>query len=629
MLLTLAVTLVLLGAVQYLIFSATLTSSFIRAGESDIRGDARSLEAAYVSHHRGESGSAALQEFIGHIAARPQVKEVTLVNARGVVVQSSNAASIGERDEADGAVARSGGAHAGPERGRGRGGDTNNFEYVQALRLGRERYALEVDEDGDAFHSQIETLKQESLMLMLGGLLLSIPLFFLLGGRKLTRLNTAALQRATRDGLTDLGNQTEFQAELARQIAIATRYEEPLSLAILDLDDFKLENDRNGHQHGDRLLMGLARLLRGGRAEDRAFRIGGDEFALLMPRTTEDAAATRLQELRTAAVHELGGMTLSCGVAELDASAPDAETFVEEADAAVYEAKRLGRDRVVCCSELEDVQIGAGRRIRILHELLAGDEPDVAFQPIWELGDHGNRLLGFEALARPDTGNLLSTAEAFDLAARIGRGHELDALCRRATLARAHELPADALLFLNVSPESFDQDDLKGNQLARAVRAAGLQPERVVLEVTERASSARLDRVIREATRLRTLGFKLALDDVGAGNAGLEMLRNLLVDFVKIDREVIVDSAAGGAARAVLLAVISYANESGAYVIAEGIETEAMLQHVRAPSHRPGSRLRTGVQGAQGYLLGRPSTAPLTVPPTLTTATPQLTAPTT
>jgi diguanylate cyclase (GGDEF)-like protein len=622
LLLTLSITLLILGATQYQIFSSKLSASFVRAGETDMRADARSLELAYAGADSGERPFDEVREVLSHISERPQVNDVALVDARGVVVGGGRG-EIGDREAANGAIARSGGTYAGREREAGE--PQSNFEYVRALRLGRERYALEVDEDGAAFHAQIDTLKRESLLLMLVGLLLAIPLFFLLGGQKLARLNRAALERGTRDGLTDLGNQTEFQQELRRQIAIATRYEEPLSLGILDLDDFKLANDRNGHQHGDGLLVGLARLLRGGRAEDRAFRIGGDEFALLMPRTTEDAAATRLHELRTAAVYELGGVTLSCGAAELDPSAPDAERFVEEADAAVYEAKRLGRDRVVCCSELEDAQIGTGPRIRILHELLAGEGPEVAFQPIWELGDHGNRLLGFEALARPDTGDRLSPGEAFELASRIGRGHELDALCRRATLARARELPAEALLFLNVSPQSFDQDDLAGDRLPRAVRAAGLEPDRVVLEITERASAARLDRVVREATRLRTLGFKLALDDVGAGNAGLEMLRSLSVDFVKIDREVIVDSAAGGAARAVLLAVIAYANEAGAYVIAEGIETDAMLQHIRAPSSHPRSRGRTGVQGAQGYLLGRPSTAPLTVPADLAAGTGQLT----
>jgi EAL domain-containing protein (putative c-di-GMP-specific phosphodiesterase class I) len=200
----------------------------------------------------------------------------------------------------------------------------------------------------------------------------------------------------------------------------------------------------------------------------------------------------------------------------------------------------------------------------------------------------------------------MDPALAFEVAERIGRAHVLDALCRRAVLARAHELPPGVLLFLNVSPQSLDQDELAGDALVRAVRAAGLEPGSVVLEITER-SAARLDRVVREAVRLRALGFKIALDDVGAGNAGLEMLRSLPVDFVKIDRAVIVASGKGGSARAVLHAVVSFAAEVGAFVIAEGIENEAMLAHVREPGHRPDVIRPAGVHGVQGYLLGRPS----------------------
>jgi diguanylate cyclase (GGDEF)-like protein len=574
------------------------------------------LELAYAEADEGERPFAEAREVLTYISGRPQVAGVYLVDARGIVVWSNHPASIGDRQEANGAVARSGGEYAGPEREAGE--DPDNVEYAVGVRLGGQRYALETDESDEALGAQIDDLKGDSLVSLLAGLLLAIPLFFVVGGRKLARLHRAAVERATRDGLTDLGNQTEFQEELRRATASATRNGEPISLSVLDLDDFKLANDRKGHRYGDTLLIEVARLLRGGRAGDRAFRIGGDEFALLMPRTPATGAVRRLNEIRAEAGRELGGVTLSCGVAEFDQAAEDGTTLIDQADAALYDAKRLGRDRVVCFSDLEDDQIVSAPRIRILHELLASEKLEIAFQPIWELGVEHNRLLGFEALARPEVADRLTPGDAFEIAERIGRGHELDALCRRATLERAHELPDDALLFLNVSPQSLGRDELADDRLVRTVRAAGLEPERVVLEITERSSTIRLDRVVNDLIRLKTLGFKLALDDVGAGSAGLEMLRKLPADFVKIDREVIVDSAAGGAARAVLLAVISFAAEVGAYVIAEGIETEAMLEHVRHPPRRPGTLRVAGVQGAQGYLLGRPSTAALTVPPDLT-----------
>ena len=511
---------------------------------------------------------------------------------------------IGTYEEKNGYLARSGKSYTGNEREAGERAD--NFEYIVPLALGLKRYALEVDHDGAVLRARVGALRGKTLWLMLAALLLAVPVFSLLGGRGLTRQHSAAVGRATRDGLTELGNQTEFQEELGRATALAARYGESLSLALVDLDDFKLANDRNGHRHGDRLLVGLAGLLRSDRPQDRAFRIGGDEFALILPRTDSAGAAARLERVRAAAIGQLEGVTLSGGVAELDPAAPDADTAVEEADAALYEGKRRGRDRVVRFSELDGAMLVTRSRSRALHDLLAGTPPEVAFQPIWELGEERNRIVGYEALARPDAGHALSVGEAFEIAERTGRAHDLDALCRRGTLARAHDLPEGALLFMNVAPQSLDQDELAGDALLRSVCFAGLTPDQVVLEITER-SSARLDRVVREATRLRGLGFKLALDDVGAGNAGLEMLRTLTVDFIKIDRAVIADSCVGGSARAVLHAVTSFAAEMGAFVIAEGIETEAMLDHVRIPPRREDSSHRIGVQGVQGYLLGRPS----------------------
>jgi len=179
----------------------------------------------------------------------------------------------------------------------------------------------------------------------------------------------------------------------------------------------------------------------------------------------------------------------------------------------------------------------------------------------------------------------------------------MDDLCRRAILSKAERLPDGALLFLNVAPQALDGVHLAGDSLARLVRAAGLEPERVVIEVTERFTG-KVDRVVAEATRLRELGFKIALDDVGAGNSGLAMLRDLEVDFVKIDREVVSRAITDASSRAVFLSVTGFARQTGAYVIAEGIEDSGMLEFVRDPD--PSQTAAAPANGAQGYLLGRP-----------------------
>ena len=183
----------------------------------------------------------------------------------------------------------------------------------------------------------------------------------------------------------------------------------------------------------------------------------------------------------------------------------------------------------------------------------------------------------------------------FDIAEQMGRAHELDALCVEKILARATELPPDILLFLNLTPQSLAHDLLTGATLLEAVISAGLEPSRVVLEITER-SIAKLEEVVQKAKFLRLMGFRIALDDVGAGNAGLEMLSQLPVDFVKIDRAVVGNALTDQSVRSVFAGITTIARESHFSVVAEGIENIEMLDFVQ----------RAGVQYAQGYLLGHP-----------------------
>jgi len=237
-----------------------------------------------------------------------------------------------------------------------------------------------------------------------------------------------------------------------------------------------------------------------------------------------------------------------------------------------------------------------------LRRLLVGQRLSVAFQPIWDL--HSGGILAFEALTRPaaDYG-LTGPLEAFDIAEQLGCVHDLDAVCQQAVLSRASNLPANVLLFLNISPHTLGHDDFRAAALLDVVRAAGLTPERVALEITEQCP-ARPEAVIRVARELRRMGFLLALDDVGAGNAGLEMLRRLPVDFVKIDRAVIAHALRDDAARMVFMAIVAVAEKAQCHIIAEGIETTALFDLAQ----------QAGVRGVQGYLLGRPGELGTAVP---------------
>ena len=371
---------------------------------------------------------------------------------------------------------------------------------------------------------------------------------------------------------------------------------------MVDIDDFKFCNDRLGHDYGDRVLRSVAAALADGRRGDAAFRLGGDEFALLLPHTDVLGARVALEDAVARVQTALPGVSVSVGIAGLVTAAGDFALLREQADAAVYEAKRTIGSAIVIFDEISSTAtLAHPDRVRGLGELLEHGELDVAFQPIWDL--ERNAILGYEALARPDARfGFSGPGELFELAERLGNAHLLDAIARRSALRIATDLPADTLLFINVSPKSLERDMLAGTTLVDAVRAVGLEPQQVVLELTEHATT-RLRHVVREVARLRGLGFKIALDDVGAGNAGLELLCSAAVDFVKIDRSVISNAAHDASALGVLEAVIAYATRTDATVIAEGIETDAQLALVREPGAMP----RRPVRGGQGYLLGRPA----------------------
>jgi EAL domain-containing protein (putative c-di-GMP-specific phosphodiesterase class I) len=322
---------------------------------------------------------------------------------------------------------------------------------------------------------------------------------------------------------------------------------------------------------------------------------------MLLPHTDGDGARTiagRLDRAFTAAE-----VVVSMGVSDLHEGEP-AEDLRAGADAALYEAKRSGR-RIAHFDEIRDrVVITTSARTDRVRRLIDDAQLSTVYQPIWDLGSQ--HLLGIEALMRPDSGCELSgPAEAFDLAEKIGRVHELDMLCVTHALSAVPDLPDQALLFLNLSPQTLDLDAHGPDWLVRLIGQTGLAPDRIVIEITERIG-ARTDAVVVSLQRLRAQGFKLALDDVGTGNSGLEMLQKVNADFVKIDRGIVLNATTDRSARAVLMAMATYARQTGAYVIAEGIEDQETLDFLNAIDDHD-VRLDRIIQGGQGFGLGRPA----------------------
>jgi diguanylate cyclase (GGDEF)-like protein len=607
------VTFLLVGVAGERLLSKAVRSAFVEEQLADQRADARSVAGAMEAATGGEDPVAEAQELVDVIAARPSVSGVELIDMRGRVLASSQRRDVGAVEQGAGAeVARTGRARAGAEAEAGE--SSSDLEYVVPLEARGRRYALETDQPRRVLGDRIGDVRRQAFLIGLAGLPLALLVFYLAGGRHLTRRHASAVESSMTDALTGLGNHSAFWEAAERHAALASRHGYELSLAVLDIDDFKFCNDRLGHDYGDRVLRGVAAALDSGRGGDECFRLGGDEFAVVLPHTAVDGAETALSKALKRVHDSLPGINLSIGIGALSSAGGDFALLREQADVAVYEGKRTIGSVVVVFDEISSTaSLAQPERVRGLADLIEHGELDVAFQPIWDLDR--DEIFGYEALARPAARfGFDGPGELFELAEKLGNAHEVCEIARCSAIAAAGDLPSGALLFLNVSPKSLERDTLAGTRLIDTVEAAGLSPHQVVLELTEHATT-RLRHVVREITRLRGLGFKIALDDVGAGNAGLELLCSAAVDFVKVDRSVIAKAGHDASALGVLEAVIVYAARTGATVIAEGIEDESQLALVRDPSSA-GFAPRHAVRAGQGFLLGRPAPA-FTQPPAL------------
>jgi diguanylate cyclase (GGDEF)-like protein len=601
------------GAVGYFAMAQQLERRQIHDLATNQQADVASFEATGRAAASPREALRQVNDVIAIIGRRPGTIEALLID-RGRIVRASGSdpSAVGTRDadpRIDAALDR-GEQYAGHEADPD--ADGRDFEFVAPVDLPSGRYAFEVTYGHARFDARLSLLRRTLIVLWLLAILVGGAVFYLVGGRALMRSHRLALRRAARDGLTDLPNQRAFHDDLAHGVALAQRQDQPFTLAVLDIDDFKFLNDRYGHPHGDAVLRRVAEVLGAGRSSDRAYRIGGDEFAVLFPAT--DAPGARAAVGRLVGNLADRGAGVSVGVATLRPGQA-AEVLRAEADAALYQAKRLGRGGATYFEDIrDDVVVITPDKRDALRRLIEDNGLTTVYQPIWNL-DTGT-LLGIEALTRPDPAyGIASPAEAFDVAEQIGRVHELDVLCAERALEVAPRLPADALLFINLSPQTLDLDADGNDWLRLAVEHANLAPERVVVEVTERFGG-RMDAIVTCLRRLREQGFKLAIDDVGTGNSGLEMLRHVGAEFVKLDRSMVAAATSEPSARAVLLAMASFALHTGSFVIAEGIEdndTLAFLQSTDAEE----LRTRPVVRGGQGFGLGRPSAELPAAPPEL------------
>jgi diguanylate cyclase (GGDEF)-like protein len=419
-----------------------------------------------------------------------------------------------------------------------------------------------------------------------------------------------ARRAALVDGLTGLGNHRAFQDELARQLDDAKRQGTPLALLLFDVDGLKAVNDGDGHAAGDRLLAALGQIAAAiMRRSDRAFRIGGDEFAVLLPTSDLDVGLAVGRRILAAALD--GGdpsdptkpFSVSVGVSAFPDPSGETHELFRHADAALYWCKRHGRTAVVAYDPAQHDDATAGRPIAELaadvSTVLANRALRPVYQPIFSMTT--GRPSGYEGLIRPmdgapftDAGSLFTAAEA------ANQTVELDLLCLEIVASRAAQLPDDAYLSVNLSPRTLGSTLFRSSDLKGIFRRVNFPLDRIVLELTEREAVEDLAQLRRNVDACRAAGMRIAADDVGAGNAGLRLLSEIHFDVVKIDLSLVHGGSVHDPSHAVLKAIQGLAAQWNASVVAEGIETAEQLATVR----------ELGIAAGQGYLLGRPGASP-------------------
>jgi diguanylate cyclase (GGDEF)-like protein/PAS domain S-box-containing protein len=416
--------------------------------------------------------------------------------------------------------------------------------------------------------------------------------------------------QAFHDALTDLPNRTLFTDRLGHALTRAARRKVSVAVLFLDLDRFKVVNDSLGHDVGDQLLAAVGRLLRDCvRRGDTVARLGGDEFTILLEdvATTADAAhvAERIMAAMQApfrlAGHEVC-VSASIGIALSGGHTAEPEDLLRDADAALYRSKNRGKARY----EVFDASMHARalERLQLENDLRHGIEQGdlrVYYQPIVNLGT--GRITGVEALARwlhpthgfIPPGEFIPLAEESSLILPLSRW-VLSAACRQAAAWHGRYPDAPAItVAVNLSVRQFQHPALV-EEVAGVLRETGLDPRCLSLEITESMMMETAEATNAILRDLKALGVKLAIDDFGTGYSSLGYLKRFPVDTLKIDRTFVAGLGQDPEDTAIVHAVIRLAHTLGLEVTAEGIETAAQADNLRA----------TGCELGQGYHFAKP-----------------------
>jgi diguanylate cyclase (GGDEF)-like protein/PAS domain S-box-containing protein len=411
---------------------------------------------------------------------------------------------------------------------------------------------------------------------------------------------------ARHDALTGLPNRLCF----AEMVSLLLRSGQTGTLAFVDLDDFKLINDTLGHKAGDTALIAIARRLVSLAGEQAVVaRQSGDEFVLFIPGMNDVTAMREWAEelvarVRSPVSFDQVEFVLSCsvGLAPCMDSAIEVETLVREADLAMYQAKRSGKNRF---SFFHQSMLAESNRVAELAARLKrmnmDEELSLVFQPRMQLEDR--QLAGAEVLLRWRTpeGEQISPAQFIPVAEETGQilrlGYwVLENACRH--LAGWGHLRDSMVLSINLSARQIFDENLV-DRIEEVRTRYDLSPAQLEFEITESSAMQDIDYALRVLGRLRARGYGLSLDDFGTGFSSLSHMRQLPVDTIKIDQSFVQNLVSDRQQRVLVAGIIELTGHLGMRVLAEGVETIEQLEILDS----------LGCDEAQGYLIGRPMSA--------------------
>ena len=417
--------------------------------------------------------------------------------------------------------------------------------------------------------------------------------------------------QANHDSLTGLANRNLLNDRIEQAIAWARRNNNVIGVMLLDLDHFKRINDASGHTAGDAMLKEVAARLRHCvRDTDTVARLGGDEFVIILtdlPQPDDVGHIAAKVQSALARPMEIVGrdveVTASIGVALYPRDGDHGEVLLRYADIAMYRVKEHGRNSVRCfVPEMGSSAISRLDMEAAMRRGLERGEFLLHYQPKIELAS--GRVVGAEALVRwqhPQIGlihpiEFIRLAEETGLIVPLGEW-VLEEACRQQ--ARWREQGLGALkLAVNMSARQFRLDDLS-DRVAAIVQRTGVDPQQIVLELTESMVMQDVDTTRMSLVALKNLGLSLSLDDFGTGYSSLSYLRRFPIDELKIDRSFINDIHSNEDDAAIASAIVAMAHSLGLAVVAEGVECQEQADLLQ----------RMGCSQVQGYLYARPMPA--------------------